>query len=159
MPFTVTHPKSEDAQADLLSSLLEPTGSSGWARDATAFGIRREAGQITGAAVFQHFAGREAEMHFAILDGTPMTANHIKALELAAFHPRALALEKVWIPIAESNRSALRAAITAGFAFEHRKRAGSDGAEDAIVMSMTRDMAGKVTARPHNRKAEPATRA
>lgn len=159
MPFTVTYPKTETGQSELLQALLAPTGSAGWAADATAFGIKRDSGRITAAAVFQHFAGGEAEMHFAILDGAPMTAKHIKALELAAFHPRALALKKVWVPIAESNRSALRAAITAGFAFEHRKRAGSSGMEDAIVLSMTREMAGKVTARPQTMKSAPATRA
>lgn len=132
-------------QFELLTAALPLTGSAGWRDDAIAFAaMHGEDGEPLAIGVFQGFAGGEAEFHFGATDN--LTRGIVDAFKVLAFHPRGMNLERAWVPIAASNRQALRAAIGAGFEVEYRKRGGMAGGEDAIVLSMTRD-AGMAAAR------------
>lgn len=135
-------------QDTLLQSALEPTGSTGWKNDAFAVGVKAPDDELAAVAVFQNFGAGDADFHFAFLDRRPVTRGLIEGLLNLAFHHRGLGLNKVYAQIAASNRPAIRAAVALGFDFEHRKRGGFHGVEDAIILSMSRPDAGLVAARP-----------
>lgn len=138
-------------QPELLDAALAVTQSRGWRDDAIAFGAMRGAdGPVVAVGVFQGFVSGgfdrpEAEFHFGTAGR--VTRGIIDAFKVLAFHERGMNLEKLWAPIAASNREALRAAIGCGFEFEYRKRYGLAGGEDAIVLSMAR-ATGLASARP-----------
>jgi RimJ/RimL family protein N-acetyltransferase len=96
--------------------------------------------------VFQHFAGREAEVHVVTI-GRKMTQRLLDAYLKLAFHPNFMGLKKCYAPIRESNIIAQRFCLAAGFTFEFRKRGGAAGGEDAIVMSITPDSKGLAAAK------------
>lgn len=149
MPLSLTKANQEQ----LLTDALRLTQSDGWKADAVAFSARRHgAAEPCAIAVFQDFAGGEAEMHYATT-APHMTRDVIEAFKTLAFHPRFLGLKKLWIPVAASNKAAQRAALGAGFDFEFRKRGGAAGGEDAILLSMTPPAAGQAAAMGPKRNA------
>lgn len=126
-------------QDGLKSMALEPTGSTSWMQDAIAFGACHESqGEIVAVAVFQNFRGNEADFHFAMIGGKRIGAETVKAMLTLAFSPRMFDLSRLWGHIAASNATAQVAAIKAGASFEYRIRAGTEGDDDVIVMSMLR---------------------
>ena len=146
MPLTLTKANQEQ----LLEAAMQLTDSTGWKHDAVAFAARRDGVDHPCAiAVFQDFAGGEAEMHYATT-APHMTRDVVDAFKTLAFHPRFLGLRKLWIPIAASNKKAQRTALGAGFDFEYRKRGGKAGGEDAIVLSIAPETLGQAAARPRN---------
>ncbi len=126
-------------QDQLKKLALDPTGSTGWMQDAIAFGASREqGGKVMAVAIFQNFRRGEADFHFAMLDGTRIGSETVKAMLTLAFSPRMFALNRIWGHIAASNATAQVAAIKAGASFEYRIRGGTEGEDDVIVVSMLR---------------------
>ena len=153
MSFKLIKPATKEGQSELLEAAMLPTGSTGFKSDAVAFGVKEGSDALSAIAIFEGFGGGEAQFHFAMIDRSPITRAHIKAFIMLAFHHNAFGLKKVWANIASSNRAAIRAALALGFDFEYRKRAGFDGTEDAIVLSMSRPMPGVVAARPQENQS------
>ena len=129
---------SQKDQERMLNIAATLTGSTGWRRDARAFGAYAdpEHTDLRAIAVFQNFVGEEAEFHFAMMPRHRLGLEVVRTLTRLAAHPRALNLSKVWAHIADSNIEAQVAALKCGFAFEYRKRAGFITGEDAIVLSV-----------------------
>jgi hypothetical protein len=126
-------------QEALLTAALAPTDSTGWKRDAIAFGVSRDHdGEISAVVVFDNFTGTAADLHIAALDGFRQNREFMQTVAMLAFHERAMNRLKVWCQIAEDNREVLSAAVRVGFHFEYRKRGGFQGGRDAIVFSMER---------------------
>lgn len=148
MPLNITKANQEE----LLETARQLTESEGWKRDAVAFAVRRDGGEIICIGVFQDFAGREAEWHGAMI-GEKLSPEVIQAMVALAFNPRFLNLKRVYAPVAESNRAAQIVALKCGYDFEYRKRGGAAGGEDAIVFSITPESAGKAAAIGPNRNA------
>ena len=128
---------SKANQKDLLDIAAEATASEGFMRDAVAFAARFDTEEdLRAVAVFQNFSGQDAEAHFAVLRGR-ISRKMMETFLTLSFHPRMLGLRRIFAPIPESNVSAQRAALAAGFKFEYRKRAFTEGGEDAIVFSIS----------------------
>lgn len=142
-------------QENLLATAAEHTQSDGWAPDARAFGAMRDDGSMAAVAVFQNFAGHDADLHFCMIDGARMGAEVVAAIVTMAFHPRALNRERLWVQIAADNKPAQVAALKVGFEFEYRKRAGFRGLKDAIVLSMRHSGPSQAAAKhTENHKSE-----
>lgn len=135
-------------QATILNIAATATGSTGWGPDAHGIlAAPAEDAAPVAVGVFERFTGPDADFHFAMLNGARISKPVMEAFTMIAFHPRAMALERVWGIIPAWNVGAQAAALRAGFQFEHRKRAGLIGGSDAIVLSLTRE--GHAPARLH----------
>jgi RimJ/RimL family protein N-acetyltransferase len=130
---------SRKDQDKIKAIALNPTSSTGWKHDAIAFSCQKtEEDEPLAVVVFQDFAGTEAEVHLAMLNGQRMSPEIIKGLLLIAFHPRAFDLSRLWCKVAEDNPTAQVAVIKIGFEIEGRLRSGFSQGKDAIVFSMAR---------------------
>lgn len=126
-------------QDQLKAAALAPTGSTAWMQDAVAIGAAQSiGGAIKAVAVFQNFRHREADFHFAMLNGSRITAETVKAMLAIAFGPRGFNLVRLWGHISAGNAAAQVAAIKSGAQFEYRVRSGAKDADDVIVVSMLR---------------------
>ena len=125
-------------QPAILDIAARATGSTGFAAD--AIGILSAPTQDAtpvAVAVFERFTGRDADLHFAMLDSARISKTVLQTFIMIAFHPRAMALERLWGIIPAWNIGAQANALRCGFQFEHRKRSGIIGGGDAIVLSLT----------------------
>lgn len=134
-------------QAELLELAKAATKSTGWRKDAIAFGMRFGPDQDPAAVVvFQRFFEGEAEMHFGMMGNHVMGRELVEGIVMIAFHPRMFALHTLYAPIAVSNIRAQIAALKVGFQIEHRRPAIAPDQEDAIVFAMRRWEASGETA-------------
>jgi RimJ/RimL family protein N-acetyltransferase len=125
-------------QPAILQIAAQATGSTGWGPDAHGIlAVPVEDSPPVAVGVFERFTGRDADFHFAMLHSARFSRDIMQAFVMIAFHPRAMALERVWGIIPTWNLGAQAMALRLGFQFEHRKRAGLIGGGDAIVLSLT----------------------
>lgn len=135
-------------QEHLKRAALAATKSTGFKSDAIAFGASPAPGEpVIAVGVFQSFEENTAEFHFGMIGEGRITKSLVEAFTTIAFHHAALGLDRIWTKIEAGNVQAQVAALKVGFAFEARLRAGIADGRDAILLSITRDLAGGAAAR------------
>lgn len=133
MPYNMTK-KDQDGMKE---KLLELTSSTGWHKDAIAFGAKSIGSEdLSAIGLFQNFAGGRGEFHFAT-SNSGMTKGIIEAFLWVAFHPKMLGLKSVHAQIDASNDRAQRAALSVGFRFEYLKPKGGANGTDIVAMTLT----------------------
>lgn len=129
-------------QAELLEAAKTLTASTGWRRDAMAWGIY-DADELRGVAVFQAFTGTGAEFHFGMMPGRRVGKEVMQGIIAMAMHPRGMNLTHLIAPIAVDNVGAQVAALKCGAQIEARVRGSLWGGGDAILFSLARGDAGQ----------------
>lgn len=130
------HFSSKD-QAALLEAAKAVTRSTGWKRDAMAWGIY-DGEDLRALVVFQGFAGHGAEVHFGMMPGRKVGKDVMRGIISMAMHPRGLNLSHLMAPIAADNIPAQVAALKCGAQIEARVRGSLWGGGDAILFVLGR---------------------
>lgn len=126
-------------QEHLLKAALAGTHSTGWASDARAFACIN-GDTIEAIAVFQRFDRGAADVHVAALVDKPTLKSIVAGILGWGFnHPLGAKLNQMRFRIAADNRRTQIAAMKIGAEFEYRERAGFDGVQDAIILTLTPD--------------------
>ncbi len=119
-----------DDQPALLAWAKEKTGAQGWVPDSLAIGVVDEAtGAYKAVAVFNHFEGHTAAVHFAS-DGSKRWATPFILSQLFGYAFFVLQLKRLSGYTPADNHDALMLAYRLGFVWEGRQRyAGLDGGD------------------------------
>ena len=124
-------------QPALLEAAKTVTASTGWQRDAVAWGIY-DGEDLRAVAVFQGFAGTGAEFHFGMMPGRKVGKDTMRGIISMAMHPRGMNLSRLIAPIPVENTSAQVAALKCGAQIEARVRGSLWGGGDAILFVLAR---------------------
>lgn len=128
---------SRKDQPSLLEVAKTITASTGWKRDATAWGIY-DGDDLRAVAVFQGFAGTGAEFHFGMMPGRRVGKDVMRGIIAMAMHPKGMDLQHLMAPIAVENVAAQIAALKCGAQIEARVRGSLWGGGDAILFVLAR---------------------
>lgn len=129
---------SQVDQEGLLAQALAVTASTGWRKDAIAWGVLTDDGSLRAVAVFQNFDGEGADFHFGMIGEARIGHSLIQGLVRLSMHPRAMNLPRLMMHIDAENRVAQAAALKIGASFEARIRGSLRGGNDVILMALER---------------------
>lgn len=130
-------------QPGLLSLLATETLTSGWKRDAVAYGLARRgadgtAGPTEAIGCFENFCGNEADFSFAMMPPNRINRGIIDAFMNLAFHHRGMNLDRLWMQASDENTLSQRLILSIGARFQFRKASSASDGSDAIVFLLTR---------------------